>query len=110
MVYARFQALLEMGSIVSRRLARKLADRLDQEALDALKVARRLETTYSEEDMKTLCNHHRRVAIVERLRGFGKLVDFARLNALADPLGDESADWYGQGLLLLDAREDAVTA
>ena len=40
MVYERFQSFLELKSIASRRLADKLADTLDQEALEALRIAR----------------------------------------------------------------------
>ena len=105
MVYARFQSFRELGSITSRRLADKLADALDQEALEVLRIARRLESTYSEEDMNPRRVRHRRAAILGRLRGFGSLVDLARLDTLADPIGEEPADWYHQGMLLLDAAE-----
>lgn len=105
MVYARFQSFLELGSIAARRLADKLADTLDQEALEALRIARRLETTYSDDDMNPRRIRHRRTAIIGRLREFGTLVNLARLDALADPIGEESADWHRQGMLLLDAAE-----
>jgi hypothetical protein len=104
-VYVRFQSFLGLGSIASRRLAEKLADALDQEALEALRIGRRLESTYAEDDMNPRRIRHSRAAISGRLRGFGQLVDLARLETLADPIGEEAADWYRQGMLLLDAAE-----
>jgi len=105
MVYARFQSFLELGSIESRERAAKFADALDQEALEALRIARRLETTYSEEDMAPRLVRHRRAKILGRLRKFGGLVGLVRLDVLLDPIGDESASWYHQGLVLLDAGD-----
>ena len=105
MVYARFLSFLELGSIESRERAAKFADALDQEALEALRIARRLETTYSEEDMAPRLIRHRRTAILARLRKFGGLVDLVRLDTLLDPIGEEAAAWYHQGLVLLDAGD-----
>jgi hypothetical protein len=105
MVYARFQSFLELGSIESRELATKFAKELDQEALEALRIARRLETTYSDEDMAPRRIRHRRTAILKRLHKFGGLVDLVRLDTLLDPIGEEAAVWYHQGLVLLDAGD-----
>ena len=105
MVYARFRSFRELGSIESRVLATKFAEALDQEALEALRIARRLETTYSEEDMAPRLIRHRREKILTRLRKFGGLVSLVQLDALRDPIGNESADWYHQGLVLLDAGD-----
>lgn len=105
MVYTRFQSFLKSGSIESRALATKFAEALDQEALEALRIARRLETIYSEEDMAPRLIRHRRATILARLRKFGALVGLVRLDALLDPIGEESAVWYHQGLVLLDAGD-----
>lgn len=109
MVYARFRSFLELGSIESRELATKFAEALDQEALEALRIARRLETTYSDEDMAPRLRRHRRATILARLRKFGGLVGLVRLDALLDPIGEESAAWYHQGLVLLDAADSIRT-
>ena len=109
MVYARFQSFEELGSIKSRDRAAKFADALDQEALEALRIARRLETIYSEEDMAPRLIRHRRTMILGRLRKFGRLVSRVRLDTLLDPIGEESAAWYHQGLVLLDAGDSIRT-
>ena len=110
MVYARFRSFLALGSIESRDRAAKFAEALDQEALEALRVARRLEMTYSEEDMAPRIVRHGRETILKRLRkDHGDLVDLVRLDTLLDPIGEESADWYHQGLVLLDAGDSIRT-
>lgn len=109
MVYARFLSFLALGSIDSRALAAKFADALDQEALESLRIARRLEMTHSEEDMAPRRLRHGGVKILGRLRKFGRLVDLVRLDTLLDPIGDESANWYHQGLVLLDAGDSIRT-
>ena len=109
MVYARFQSFLELGSIESRERAAKFADELDQEALEALRIARRLETTYSVQDMEPRLIRHCRARILARFHKFGGLVGLVRLDTLLDPIGEESAAWYHQGLVLLDAGDSMRT-
>lgn len=109
MVYARFLSFSELGSIESRDLAEKFATELDQEALEALRIARRLETSYSDEDMEPRCIRHRRTKILGRLSKYGGLVSLVKLDALLDPIGVEAGAWYHQGLILLDAGDSLRT-
>lgn len=109
MVYGRFQSFLALGSIESREHAERFADELDQEALEALRIARRLDTAYSDEDMAPRFLRHSRAKILGRLHKFGALVDLVRLDTLLDAIGEESGSWYHQGWVLLDAGDSMRT-
>lgn len=108
-VYASFKTFLALGSIESREDAEKFADELDQEALEALRIARRLEIAYSSEDIAPRLLRHSRARILGRLRKFGRLVDLVRLDTLLDPIREESEDWFHQGFVLLDAADSMRT-
>ena len=106
-----FFVLRSLGSAVSRRRAEKLAKALDQEALDVLRVARRLENAFPPVlYLDELITKHSRSAIVTRLRDYTKRhVDFAQLDDLGAQIGRDVASWYSQGGQLLDAAERVRT-
>lgn len=106
-----FFVLRSLGSTASRQRAEKLAKALDQEALDVLRVARRLENVFPPVlYLDELIKKHSRLEIVTRFRDYTKRhVDFARLDDLDAQIGRDPASWYRQGGQLLDAAERVRT-
>ena len=99
---------LELSKLESKKVrlqVLRLVDALESEALDAFRLARRLERkTWT--DPKQLARHGR-VEIIKRLRAkfASEHVDLARVDTLVEQLGPLPRDWYRQGGLLLDCAE-----
>jgi len=102
-----FLVLRALGSAASRRRAEKLALALDHEALDVFRIARKLESgLLLVPDLQERAAAHGRSSTISRLRDFTRRhVDLAGLAVLDEQVGRDSAAWYRQGGLLLDAVE-----
>lgn len=103
-----FMQMIPLESKTARRQVRRLMHALDQEALEILRIARRLEDPgFTPKDYDWLRRRYGRSEIVKQLgRSFaGEHLALAELSDLDDRVGYLSKHWRGQGGMLLDCVE-----